>query len=327
MRTYHADHAVQGMTAIFIGTEDHQKFEKIVTLGTLSLKSPIPINEYSEFRIGPLTQLTTCAILAYFIKEGRVSLEDPVSKFLPKSMVLPTFEGRQMTLVDLATHTSGLPDIPYSLSSRRTYSISQMYRFLSKYELTHPPGSQYQYSNFGIAFLANLMSRVAKKAFPDLIQQTLLFPLGMKETTFVPRQDQKKRLVVGYEDGKGISPLLSEKIYSIFIGAGGLYSTPKDLLTFLSFNLKKERTSLNGILPLMQTPYHTFRDFQMGLGWKVGRLGVIDEPYYHLGGTLFGFGIYIGMVPNRDIGVIIITSDGDRDPTPFGEELVQLMAH
>lgn len=326
VEVYHSEHAITGMAIAAIGRDNHQKFQQIVTKGKLSLKSPIPVNAFTEFRIGPLTQIVTAGTLAYLVQEGQVSLNDPISKFLPKSMTLPNYKGKEITLGDLATHTSGLPDMPYSLTSRSNFSISQMYRFLSKYELPREPGSKYEYSNFGYAFLSNILSRIAKRSYPELAAQLIMHPLGTDDTVFTLSSEQKKRLATGYENGRGISPLQSEKIYSVFIGSGGLYSTPKDMLTFLSFNLGKEKTSLNAILPLMQTPYHSFKGFDMGLGWKISAFPNAQANFYHLSGTLFGFGMFMGFVPDHDIGVVVLTNQGDHDPTQLGEEILKIMS-
>ena len=326
VEVYHSEHAITGMAVVSIGRDNHQKFQQIVTKGKISLKSPIPVNAFTEFRMGPLTQIVTAGTLAYLVQEGQVSLNDPISKFLPKSMNLPNYKGKEITLGDLATHTSGLPDMPYSLTSRSNFSVSQMYRFLSKYELPREPGSKYEYSNFGYAFLSNILSRIAKRSYPELAAQLIMHPLGISDTVFTLSAEQKKRLATGYENDRGISPLQSEKIYSIFIGSGGLYSTPKDMLTFLSFNLGKEKTSLNAILPLMQTPYHSFKDFDMGLGWKISSFPNTQANFYHLSGTLFGFGMFMGFVPDYDIGVIVLTNQGDHDPTQLGEEILKIMS-
>lgn len=323
VESYVKEHDISGITVALIGRDTLQKFQKTLSKGNLSKKSPIPVNDYSEFRLGPITQIFTAAVLAYFVKEGQVSLNDPVSKFLPKSMVVPTYNGKQMTLGDLATHTSGLPDIPYTLSNRSSFSVSQMYRFLSKYELTREPGTKYEYSYFGYAFLANLLSRIAKRSYPDLAKQVIFYPLNLNDTEFTLSYEQKKRLVTGYEENRSVTPLKSEKLYSVFIGAGGLYSTAHDMLTFLSFNLGKEQTSLNGILPLMQTPYHTFKSFQVSLGWKIVPYGVANLFFQE--GTLFGFATYIGIVPEKDIGVVILANQGEASIEALGLQLLNLM--
>lgn len=324
MSAYVKDHDITGMVVGIIGRENHQKFEEIYPFGMLSKKSSIPVNQYSEFRLGPLTQLFTAAILAYFVQEGQLTLSDPVSKFLPKSMEIPTYKGQEMTLGDLATHTSGLPDLPYNLSSRASFSVSQMLRFFKNFQLKRPPGSEYEYSNLGYAFLSNILMRVSKRSFPDLIRQTLLDPLHLTETVFSMSVDQKKRAVMGYEENKAISPLESEKIYSVFIGAGGLYSSAKNMLFWLSFNMGKERTSLNAILPIMQKSYHTFRKFRMGLGWKITQFHS-KYDLYSIQGLLFGFATYMAVIPEADIGVVILASQGDLFVDSLGEELLDLL--
>ena len=322
--TYMEEHEITGIAVAVIGRENHQKFQQLVTKGMLSKKSTIPINEYSEFRIGPLTQIFTASALAYFVQEGQVNLKDPISKFLPKSMDLPTYKGKEITLEDLATHTSGLPDLPYNLSSRASFSVGQMFRFLKNYDLKRLPGAEYEYSNLGYAFLSNILTRISKRAFPDLIRQLLLDPLHLKETAFSLNVDQKKRVVTGYEKKRGVSPLESEKIYSVFIGAGGMYSSPQNMLTWLSFNMGKETTSLSAILPIMQKPYHTFKTFQVGLGYTITPFKK-GHDLYSIQGLLFGFGSYMGIVPDSDIGIAIMTSQGDLPVESLGEELLEML--
>lgn len=320
---FQADHGITGMAVIVIGRDQNQKFEQVVTLGSLSKKSSVPVNRFTEFRAGTLTQVFTAAALAYFVQEGQVTLNDPVSKFLPKSIKLPTYQDKEITLGDLATHTSGLPDMPYTLSSRATFSVGQMYHFLSKYELPRAPGAKYEYSNLGYAFLSNLLSRIAKRSFPDVLTQIVLHPLNLKDTVFTLSHDQKSRYAIGYEEGRGVSPLSSEKVYSVFIGAGGLISTPQNMVTWLSFNLGKEKTSLNQILSIMQRPYHSYKSFAVGLGWQISQLEGMTSNLFHNQGKLFGFSSYMGIIPETNTGVVILTNQGDFELTGFGEELLK----
>jgi len=93
-------HDISAMTVLLIGRENHQKFQVTFAEGHLSKKSVIPVNPYSIFRLGPLTQLFTAEALAYYVQEGRVSLNDPISKFLPRSLKLPTYQGQEITIGD-----------------------------------------------------------------------------------------------------------------------------------------------------------------------------------------------------------------------------------
>jgi len=321
IQAYQKDHGVVAISAAVIGRENHEKFHETFSYGILSQTSTIPVNRFSEFRIGPLTQIFTASVLAYMVKEGQVNLNDPISKFVPKSTELPKFKGKEITLGDLATHTSGLPDFPYNLSSRSSFSVSEMFRFLRNYTLKRAPGKQYEYSNLGYALLANLLSRISKRSTPDIIAQVVLHPLHLSDTRFSLRMDQKKRYVIGYENGHGIPTLSSEKIYSVFIGSGGLYSTAKDMLSWLSFNLGKETTSLNTLLPIMQRDYFTFKKFRVGLGWLIS-----PEGRYFIQGSLFGFTAYMAIVPDSDIGVVLLSNQGDISLESLGADILEVLA-
>lgn len=323
VNTFAKEYDITSVGIALIGRENHQKFEQIIEIGNLSLKSSIPVNKYSEFRLGPITELFTASILAYFIQEGQISLNDPASKFLPKSTKIPTYKKQAITLGDLATHTSGLPDLPYEDFS---FDVNQMFEFLKNFELKRAPGTEYEHSSLGYAFLSNLLMRMTKRSFPDLINQVLLSPLHLKETSFFLNTEQKKRTVTGYEKQKEISPFEKEKIYSVFIGARGLYSTTEDMLRWLSFNMGKELTSLNSILPLMQNAYHAFHKFSIGLGWKIKPFSSNSKLFF-IDGLAFGFGNYVGIVPDEDIGVVILTNQSHLSIQRLGIEILELLHH
>ena len=324
--SYQKIYHVPAMAVILIGRENHQKFEKIYSFGTLSKKSQIPVNEHSQFRIGSLTQLFIAASFAYLIEEGRVSLNDPITKFLPKSIKINAFANQPICLGDLATHTSALPNLPYNLSKCSAFNLNQMFCFLKNYLVKNAPGSQYHVSNLGYALLANILMRITKRSLPNLVNDYFIHPLHLEDTCFFLNKEQKTRLVSGYLQNQEISPTNNTKIYSVFIGSEGLYSTPQSMLKMLSFFMGKERTSLKSILKIMKTPYHQFKKFSIGLGWKI-------EPFqensllFSNGGELFGFSNFMGMVPKLDIGVVVLTNQEAASASLLGKELLELIHH
>lgn len=322
---YRSDQGMTGLAVAAIARREGQAHHYLMTLGTVSKKSSVPITPYTEFRIGPLTQLFTASILAYFVQSGQVSLSTPIRRFFSKSVTIPTFQGKEMTLLDLATHTSGLPDIPYSLSTRGHFRTSQMQYFLSRYQLKDAPGTHYDYSYFGYAILGNLLSRIGKHSLPELIQDMVLTPLNLKDTTFFLSTEQKTRYAVGYDKGQGISPLDVEKTYSTFIGAGGMSSTIRDLALFLSFQMKEEQTSLNALLPLMQNSYYQGKGMSSGLAWQISPLSSTGEKLMHLQGELFGFASYMGFCPQKKIGVVLLANQGDASLDPLAQKILALL--
>lgn len=324
--SYFEENKIPGMAVGVIGKDSKGTFQKIMTYGNVSKRGFIPINFDTEFQIGSLTQIFTAAILAYFVEEGKVSLDDPISKFFPNSIKMPTFEGVEITLKNLATHTSELPDMPYSPAGFSTFGHSEMFRFLTQYQLKAKPGSTYRPSHLGYALLANLLMRVGKRSFSELLQEVLLAPLALVDTRLTLTHEQKTRRAIGYEN-ESSSPT-NEKIFSVFTGSVGLYATPIDMLKFLSFLIGNTQSKLNPILPLMQFPYYTFHTFQTGLGWVIKPLpDYPDISFYVNSGTSAGFTTYFAISYKTGAGVFILANEADLRLDFFGEEILNLLVH
>src|SRR5580698_8620594 len=113
---------------------------KVVSYGALEKGDPRVLNGDTVFEIGSVTKVFTSLLLSDMVQRGQVALTDPVSKYLPASVSMPQRNGKQITLQDLATHTSGLPRMPSNLKPKdmanpyADYTVAQMYEFLSSYE-------------------------------------------------------------------------------------------------------------------------------------------------------------------------------------------------
>jgi D-alanyl-D-alanine-carboxypeptidase/D-alanyl-D-alanine-endopeptidase len=110
------------------------------------------------------------------VKNGTVNLNDPIEKYLPPTVRLPTYNGYKITLEDLATHTSGLPDLPpkpniTNIISKIMYpnTRQQLYESLSNVTLTHAPGSNFSYSNMGMALLGDILASKAGMPYEQLV--------------------------------------------------------------------------------------------------------------------------------------------------------------
>ena len=125
-----------------------------------------PLGQRSVFEIGSISKVFTGILLADMVAQGEVSLSDPVSKYLPDGVTMPSRGGREITLLDLSVHHSGLPRLPDNMSPAdpanpyADYSVEQMYSFLSGYELQRDIGSQYEYSNFSTGLLGHVLAGV-----------------------------------------------------------------------------------------------------------------------------------------------------------------------
>ena len=125
---------------------------RVVAYGSLDKGDKRLLDGDTIFEIGSVTKVFTSLLLADMVQRGEVALTDPVAKYLPPGVKVPERGGRQITLQDLATHTSGLPRLPSNLNPKdpanpyADYSVDQLYQFLSGYQLTRDIGTQYEYS-------------------------------------------------------------------------------------------------------------------------------------------------------------------------------------
>lgn len=303
------------------------RMQRIFTYGDLSKRSVFSVNDHTEFRIAQITKIFTSTILAHFVHEGKVKLSDPVSKYLSRSVKIPSFHGKEITFLDLATHTSGLPDISYDLSKQSAFTVRNLYRFLDRYHLSRAPGETYEYSNLGYALLTNVLTRIAKETYPTLVSQIVLDPLRLEDTVCRLDKEQQRRFATGYQNKRVFPSSMQEKGYSVFLGSGGLNSTIHDMLLFLAYNLHMDSTTIDQLLPIVQKPYFTVDSgFQMGLGWEFRKLRGV-KPYAALisSGQLFGFSTFMGMVKEKKIGVVILTNQGDAPIDELGEKLLSYL--
>jgi len=156
------------------------------------------------FEVGSVTKVFTSLLLADMAQRGQVALTDPVAKYLPAGVKMPERNGRQISLEDLATHTSGLPRLPSNLSPKDAanpyadYSVEQLYQFLSGYQLTRDIGPQYEYSNLGGGLLGHVLARRAGMDYEKVVRSRICEPLGMRSTSITLSDDMKTRFAVGH---------------------------------------------------------------------------------------------------------------------------------
>jgi len=233
-------------------------------------------NENTVFEIGSLTKVFTGILLAEAVKRGEVRLEDSISKHLPENVTSPKYNGKEITLLHLISHTSGLPFKPDNLSPNdyenpyAQYTVKQMYEFLAKYQLTHEPGSDFAYSNLGVGLLGHILSLRANTTYENLVETRILKPLGMNDTAITLTPRMKANLAVGYnEDGDQTSnwdlPTLA--------GAGALRSTAADMARFISANLGFTTTSISPSLAEAQKLVWVIKQPSKTILWHGGSTG------------------------------------------------------
>lgn len=282
-----------------------------VAYGHLSQGDLRPLNGDTVFEIGSATKVFTSLLLADMAQHGQVALDDPVAKYLPKTVKMPERNGRSITLVDLATHTSGLPRLPSNMTPKdpgnpyADYTVDQLYQFLSSYQLKRDIGSQYEYSNLGGGLLGHVLAQRAGTDYESLVISRICDPLDMKSTNITLTPEKKARLAVGHN--AAMEPVENWDLPTL-AGAGALRSTANDLLNFLAANLGYRKSPLApAMAAMLKTRRPTGRpDLEVALGWHI-LAGNGNEIVWHNGGT-GGYRSFMGYDPAARIGVVALSN-------------------
>lgn len=269
------------------------------------------------FQIGSITKTFVAALLADFVRNGTMRLDDPVSKYLPRVQV-PTYGARQITLLDLVTHTSGLPRNLGQWRDKQA-TVEQMFGFLGRCKLQSAPGDRYLYSNLGFAVLAEAIGHAGKAPWPNLLRREITGPLHLDQTTIELTPQQLEHRAQGYGAAGRPAPWHSN-LWPAMSGAGGLYSNMNDMLKYLSFNMGINETPLNELLPIMQQPRHpgSKGKGEIGLAWEIRRAPGGDIIWKN--GSTPGFHSFIGFNPQRKTGVVVLCNSAIK-PIVFASEV------
>jgi len=284
---------------------------RVVSYGVLNRGDPRPLDGDTIFEIGSVTKVFTSLLLADMVQRGEVSLSDPVGKYLPEGLKLPQWKGRSISLVDLATHTSGLPfwpsDFPLieDVPAYSKYTVEQLYGFLATYEMPREPGTRWEYSNTGGGLLGLALSRRAGMDYESLVRARIAGPLGIKNTQVTVAPEKRALLATGHDERLQPTPVWDVPALP---GAGSLRSSVNDLLALLAaFTGNAEAPLRPAMAAMLQTrrPNEIYM-LEQALGWWVIGKGA-GEFLIHGGGT-FGFSSSIGYDPRTRVGAVALSN-------------------
>ena len=270
-----------------------------------------PVDANTVFEVGSVTKVFTSLLLADAVERGEVALTDPVAKFLPPNVKVPEHGGKKITLVDLATHNSGLPRLPANFHPKdpgnpyADYTVEQLYEFLSSYELTRDPGSKYEYSNLGGGLLGYALARRAGKDYETLVRNRISRRLRMESTAITLSKEMKERLAPGHN--AALQPVENWENGTL-AGCYALRSTANDLLTFLAANIGLERSPLAKAMATMTATRRPtgIPNLEIALGWHISTLDG-HEIIWHNGGT-GGYRSWIGFDPKSRTGIVVLSN-------------------
>lgn len=292
-------------------------------------------NGSTVLRLGSITKVFTGEMLARAVARGEVRFTDPVAPRLPGRLGAAAARHPEIRLIDLVTHAGGLPrEVPRATAPEddpfATITHDAFAAWLETEPLRFRPGQAIAYSNFGFDLLSTALAEAGGAPYPALLEQRIIGPRGLDDTSFVLRPDMEARLMTGHApDGTPLPVVPSGPVIN---GSGGLYSTPNDLLRWMAWHLQDggpdaevrfldhasyvQRDGLEAVLSMDESG----RMDAMGLGWVV-MMPEAGRPFMlQKAGALQGQMSYIAFAPRHGTAVFVSMNQFDFAAAPFMTE-------
>jgi CubicO group peptidase (beta-lactamase class C family) len=259
------------------------------------------------YQIGSITKTMTALLLADAVVEGKVTLDEPVAAVLP-GYTMPAFDGKQISLLDLATHYSSLPRLPDNFAPKdpanpyADYTEAKQREFLAAYHLLRAPGAKFDYSNIGYAVLGTALAAQAGSSYEALLQKRLAVPLGMRSTSNTPTHGMLARMAPGHLLSGEPTPAWD---LNVVAPAGGVYSSARDMVAYLqAYMFKPLRPYALAIKP--QRPLAPDSETKIGLAWLLEQRQ--GQSYAWHSGQTGGYTSYAAFTTDGKRGVVVLTN-------------------
>lgn len=291
-------------------------------------------DERTLYEIGSFSKIYTTALLSVLVSYDVLSLTDTIADYFPDLHLRP--EVGEITVFDLATHTSGLSGDgvvlarlisdavstgdPARFTYYADYTKAHLDEELEAAELVRPRGSGWEYSRTGLSVLGHILEVASGETFESLLTRHLCEPLGLVDTTYTLSPDQDSRLVRGYYDDGTPSP---NWYWDIMLPQGGIRSTMADMLTFIEANLAQDAGELTAALRFAQetefdwpagsapekAPYGSTAAFRQAIGWW--NLDQGHGPVSQHAGATMSYQSFGALHRGSGTGLVALTSSAE----------------
>jgi CubicO group peptidase (beta-lactamase class C family) len=262
-------HSISPGCVVLIAKNDSIIYEK--AFGVANIELNVPMKPGMIFRLGSITKQYTAVSILQLVEQGKISLQDSVQKFIKDF----PFKGHTITIENLLTHTSGIPDyevlnFPIPNAIRIDFPAKQIIDSLSELPLEFTPSSQFHYSNSNYFLLAYIIEQVSGKSYQDYLSENILKPAGLSNTFYDSPTEIISNRVSGYAKYSGKYLNAGYISMSQVFGAGALVSDVGDMFKWhqalYNYKLIKKETLEKACMP------YTFSDgtqSSYGYGWFV----------------------------------------------------------
>lgn len=294
--------------------------------GIAEINRKVPVTPDMAFRIGSITKQFTSTAVLKLVSEGKLSLQDELSKHLPDFKTQ-----HPVTIEQLLNHTSGIksytsvPERMTTEAKKTKVSVAEMLGYIQSYPLDFTPGEKWLYNNSAYFLLGAVIEKVTGKTYGDYISQTFFKPLKM--TASYPDDNKPiAKQAAGYTKGTGDAFVMADYVHpSIPYSAGSIFSTVDDLWKWnqavFSYKLVKKELLEKAWEPTKTTDGSVE---SYGYGWQLGRVG--DAKAIGHGGGIDGFLSFEVYVPEKQIYVAILANNTSVNPQDIAYLLAEQVA-
>lgn len=265
-------------------------------------------NKDKVFEIGSITKTFTATMLAKLVYEGLIDLNEPIKNMLPVKLHQSTLNGKEVTLLHLANHTSGFPKEPDNVSTEWTipgspyqsYDKAKLYDYLSgRLALHSTPGERREYSNLGGGLLGHLLTLKTGKSYENLLRKSICEPLNL-QSTFVAFDSSRRQHLVPGRDPEG--KVIPNWELNVLAGGGGIKSTAEDMAKYIRAHL----TDTTYYFLTQQSTIQYTDHNSAGLGWVWYTNG--KRKYVSATGGTGGYSCCVVFERSTKTGIVLLTN-------------------
>ncbi len=277
--------------------------------GLAQVETQIPITCDTRFRIGSITKQFTAAAILKLAEDGKLSIDDPLIKFVPDWP-----RGQEVTVRHLLTHSSGIHNFTakadFKAHVRSPLPLEKLILSFKDDPYDFDPGEKYSYCNSGYVLLGSLVEKISGQTYASYLQKMFFEPLGMKDTGVYPSGAAIAHEALGYSYENGVVHRSVDWDMSNVAASGALYSTAHDLFRWNEalfgqkvLSAASMKTAFTVSVLKGDDPSHP-EDTGYGCGWTIDRLNSLREISH--GGELNGFGSYLLRMPDYHLTVVVL---------------------
>src|SRR5882762_1798501 len=290
--------------------------------GFSNVELQVPVKPETVFQSGSVGKQFTATAVMMLVEEGKLNLEDPLTKFFPGAPA----SWKQVTVRELLSHTGVFTDYPKAFNFRKDYTEAEILKIVEGIPLAYPPGTKWSYANLGYATLGILIHKVTGKFYGDFLQERIFKPLGMNTARIISEADIIPNRAAGYRLVKGelknqewVAPMINTT------ADGSLYFSILDLAKW-DAALYMEKLLKRSSLDQMWTPAK-LKNGQpnkdgYGFGWFIS-----DRHGHHVvshDGAWQGFKSHISRYVDDKLTVVVLINQADAEPGPITDRVAEM---